>query len=674
MTSQFSSIQSNKNYAPVYGNTAKTLATQNKSLSKANEAQGGASVVAWVENANNRSIYDSIMAGTSDLSQGDQQTFMQWWSWAMGQIQAASSGFDPLAGSDFGGQFGGDPMAGDGLPEGAQPGPNGNAVFRTGTATTTYSPTSMPIDVLSDEFTLNVDVKVQDVTVEKTMDTRLSPAEEVIKIIVKDPYSQPSETVYFVHEMDAKVKINTVGGDGVHVNGDIPNVTTGTYSEVSQSDSTQSSIPGEPVKDAEGKAVDQSYYYEAQVGPDGIAAVNFSAQAGENETHYVVGAGNISIPLSSSANVEQGSFASPDGFTNFDFKVTVTHKDGSTDTFYLQDKKDFAHNINGLSENVKWNGQVLEKVPTEFAKSFSLNGGTSAGSGINPEHADDTPPAEGKESQYWPKDWKSVVYDSPTVNIHPKQDPVPDQFQVEVHAGELNITLDSMMDEVTQVAKLSDYYQIIIKFADGTTQMIRVDKDAIQKISINGGKISPDVVPNIQSDPVFSIPGMDESNANAKVDPMISDLAREVGKSVETVLEEIYDHFEYIASEYDADEDGALSAAEINQAIKDGAFPPEKPNQAMLEFIKDIDDDFSRHLNRANEYNGDIISDALADASQRLVDIFEELYPDMAGQISFKRASGDGWKAASDFQFGDMKFEYTNQTEGQTGQLNFSEL
>jgi hypothetical protein len=307
---------------------------------------------------NNRFIYDSILAGTSDLSQTDQQTFMQWWTWSMDQIHAASSGFDPLAAGELNDPFGGELASSAVIPEGAQPGPNGNAVFRTGTATTTYSPTSMPIDVLSDEFTLNVDIKVQDVSVEKTMDTRLNPPEEVIKIIVKDPYSEPSETVYFVHEMDAKLNINTIGGEGVTVNGEIPNVTVGSYSEASTSEVTESSIPGEPVKDAEGKDVAHAFYYEAEVGMDGIAAVNFSARAGEDEIHDVVGAGNISMPLSSWANVETGSFASPDGFTNFDYKVTVTHKDGSTDTFYLQAKKDFTHNINGLSENVKWNGQV----------------------------------------------------------------------------------------------------------------------------------------------------------------------------------------------------------------------------------------------------------------------------------------------------------------------------
>ena len=71
-------------------------------------------------------------------------------------------------------------------------------------------------DIWSNNFTLDVASASAKVTVEKTLDTRVSPPEEVIKITVKDP-ATGKESVYFVHNIDGmeSIKINTPNAKNV---------------------------------------------------------------------------------------------------------------------------------------------------------------------------------------------------------------------------------------------------------------------------------------------------------------------------------------------------------------------------------------------------------------------------------------------------------------------------
>lgn len=609
MQNNLSSIQSKNHFNPDYSNTKALTSRTAKALGGAvNGGGSGGDVGLWMET--NRYIYDGIMNGASDLSPADQQQFMQWWSWSASQLTAASSGFDPLAGGLV--NDSGTPNGGAFIPEGAQPGPNGNIVFRTGTACTTYAPTDMPVDVLSDEFTLNVDVKVQDIVVEKTTDTRLNPPVEAIKITVKDPYSTPAETVYFVHEMDAKININTVGGEGVTVPADMANVTVGTYSSEAAADCTQASIEGQPVVDGDGKTVENAKYYEVEMAGDTIDFRALPGGADTNEDHYVYGGANISVPVSSKVDVQgaDAPYTGADG-KEYDFKVVVTHKDGSTDTFFLVDEPEFQHNINALSGNTTFDNVALTDgdVPEGFGN-LTVNGDVSSGT-ANADYPEDTQPVDGVDAQYWdPKD-VGAVYDAPTVTLHPTGSP----SAIEIHAQNVNLTLTSMMDEIQQISEPSDskpYYQIVIKYRDGSTQTILVDKDA--KINIDGGKIREDQRVNLAKGPQpitlngtseAEAPQSEEDSENLIVANTLANLP-----GVTMTAEEIY-----------------AKAKEKGVSLIN--LPSDPTDPALVDFLMAIDPQLGTKFNSYAAASGqdqiDLTGAALRD---RLIQLLSALYPD----------------------------------------------
>jgi hypothetical protein len=658
MTTQTTnSIQSKNLYVPTHEDAGKSLAAKSTSVKRTET--GGNDLALWIEN--NRYVYDGIMNGTSDLPPADQEQFMQWWGWAMGQIQG--SGWDPTQGAQ---NSTGYPASNPGqvLPCGAEPGPNGNAVFRTGTAETIYQATSMPVDVLSDEFTLNVPVKVQDITVEKTTDTRLNPPTEVIKITVKDPYSSPSETVYFIHEMDAKININTVGGEAedVTLNGDFPNLTIGNYEEASEAN-PQASVEAEKIEGAE-----NAYYYTIAAVGD---MIDFRPQPGDNEEHCVVGGANISIPIDAAGvNVENsGPFTGPDG-NNYDYKVTVTHKDGSTDTFYLRDDAEFTHNLNALSGIIQFNGVALEggNIPDGF-DSFTVNGGASSGSTVHPG---DTPPVEVRDgtaddviNNIGPNNdnfdpTKVATYDAETVTVTANsEDGVSTHHDI---AGRnVTINADSLRAPV-HVYKYGNQYIIMVG-----DDCFTVDGNIAQSITINGGYVQLDS--SAEGDSKIHIAGgaegADDSTSATNADEMLETLTAATGGKTETQILNALNSAGFNFASVDA----------LKEAINNGSFPPSMEPFDANEMQKLVN--FVYNLGLINEINGlpwnhTVISPAYKSATQKIVAVLQALYPDANISDANPSASANDWKKSNNIMFNGYNFNWTRQTEGHQSEISIS--
>jgi hypothetical protein len=279
----------------------------------------------WVEQ--NRYVYDAIMSGISNLSPTDQNQFMEWWSWAMTQMNGSEgSQWDPL----------GETGAGE------QNGTQGNTVYDDVTSHVTYSGDPGPYDVYSFDFILDVPSTAVDVMVEKTTDSRLQPPEtDVIKITLKNK-ATGVETVYFVHNSEDinSIKINTP--NALHIDdktGD-NRIETGKYIEGGME---------------EGGGIPENAQVEGDTATyDGIAGdmMEFTPPFGGIPKHVVYSDANISCRNSDEVLVEKVS--------NGGYRVTVTDLDGNRTVFTVPEG--FHLNVNAHAPNVtfKEGGKVVD--------------------------------------------------------------------------------------------------------------------------------------------------------------------------------------------------------------------------------------------------------------------------------------------------------------------------
>ncbi len=668
-TSTSSHIQ-NKNLIYSDASASKTLATKSLQSKALGGAGGDPALAGWYEQA--YAYYNAVMIGVEPQPDpAAWQEFLNQMQWVQQHPAMGGQTLDPTT---DGGQ---PPASGTAvLPEGAEQGAMGNAVFRKGTAETTYAPSSMPIDVLSDEFTLNIDVKVNNVTVEKTQDTRLNPPTDVIKIVVHDKFATPSETVYFV-QSDAKININSIGGDGVSVPTDLAEqVMVGEYSDTTTSGSGE--IKGDPMKDADGKNIKDTYNYEVAAIGD---VIDFNPQGGKDETHYVVGSANISVPPKGKVDVEQGSFTSPDGFT-YDFKVTVTNKDGKTDTYYLQDKNEFDHNINALSENTTFGGAVANdgKVPSSFAESFTLNGGGGQGTGLNPN---DTQPDETtrgnlpgepprlRSAGIEPTNNLAIYNKTPDVTITANTSDEIDRHKI--YANNVTINVETLQDTVS-VTKQDGGYLITINGQNGT-EKIWVD-ESVQSITINSTKVDLSAVAGdekIKTPAVASTGGASTAGANQTLLNLAS-LANpsDQARGMEEVLDKVAEIYPNILSNYDANDDGALSASELSQAIDEGAWPPAMPDQKLYQFFYAIDANVASKMDtyfQAHKAGNLDMKDAVVrELMDRVVQLLTSLYGDKVAHKAGRDAH-NGFvehKGQDNFVFNGVEYDILNDPADKT--------
>ncbi len=416
-TNQLSAHSYAKNLANFSANPLAEKALAAKSLG-ATKALGGPELSTWYEQA--YTYYNAVMSGAEAApDRGAWEEFLRQMQWAHGQLTNSSPAWDPMAGGQGNPQGISPQEASD--PFGGRRGPNGTWVHSEPSAKFGFTGNDTR-DVWSNDITIQVAPVSGKVKVEKTTDTRVSPAEEVLKITVQDP-ATGTEATYFIHDyQDADIRIETPQENQVEnltgqvdANGKPTLYKVGNFKPGSNSSDSegQSSVEGELVE-----GTDNHYLYEGRVGQPLV----FRPEGGrEEEIHEIYGDATISTRPSDHVTVSKGMPGEAEGHT-----VTVTHRDGTVDKFYIH--KGYEVNLQAKPEYITWvagneptppvEGEH-EEVPDAFKDQFSLNG-SEVGEGsdglpgrANPSHPEDTQPdlVDGNKAHY---------FNSGSVDLHAK--------------------------------------------------------------------------------------------------------------------------------------------------------------------------------------------------------------------------------------------------------------
>ncbi|MFO1464115.1 MAG: hypothetical protein U1F66_10100 [bacterium] len=351
----FNRIQGFSFGLPAVGNglAIKALQSSTQSLGTPG-AQANSELVAWYEQA--YAYYNAVVSGAeAQPSAQAWQSFLDQMQWAAAQLgyQSPGNSWDPSIG-----MTGNQGSRGQGVPEGAVLGAMGNVVWNQSEAHIVAQSDPRAQDIWSNEVTLDVTSLSAQVTSEITTDTRLSPPEEVLKIIVKDP-ATGMESCYFVHDYeDANIEIRTSEQKQIQdASGGLV-----AWQRYEASTGTGNSHP-----DASIEGVDQgdgTLVYEPEFAGE---TVDFWANPGENQVHVVYANANISVKPSDEVAVQETA-------DNGTITVIVKHKDGSTDTYRIE--KGYSVNVNVNEEYITLAGQAgTEGIPESYDGRVTLNGG-----------------------------------------------------------------------------------------------------------------------------------------------------------------------------------------------------------------------------------------------------------------------------------------------------------
>ncbi len=307
----------------------------------------------WLEQAT--AYYNAVMAGdpsTPAPSQTEWNDFLSQLQWAQQQLGYGQQAWDPSMG---GGAPLGGPQQGQTNQFGGMPGTMDNWVYTNGKSEIGFTGNGTH-DIWSNEFILNVAPVSAHVSITYVTDTRTQPPEEVAKIVVTDP-ATGTEAVYFVHDFDPAagdtIKVNT--GEASQVTDAEGIATWGEFTQTSESSKPEASIPGEEQPDG-------SLLYEPEFAGE---TVNFFAQPGEDQTHVVYADANISVKPSDEVKFTADLYGQP--------IVTVTHSDGSKDTYKIQ---------KGYNVNVNVNEEYIDgEIPSIVQDRVTINGASEGTSG-----------------------------------------------------------------------------------------------------------------------------------------------------------------------------------------------------------------------------------------------------------------------------------------------------
>lgn len=337
------------------GLNTKFLGTSTKSLGNQG-TQPSAELVSWYEQA--YAYYNAVMAGdpnTPRPSAEAWQSFLDQMQWAAGQLgyQSAGQSWNPEVG-----MAGAQGSLGQGAPEGAILGTMDNVVWNQPKAHIVAQNDPRAQDIWSNEVTLDVPSLSAQVTSEITTDTRLSPPETVLKIVVKDP-ATGMESCYFVHDYeDAHIELRTPEQKQIQdATGGL--VSWKQYEASTPTDGARPDASIEGVEQGDGTIV-----YEPEYSGE---TVDFWANPGANQVHVVYANANISVKPSDEVTVQE---MADDG----SITVIVKHNDGSTDTYRIE--KGYSVNVNVNEEYITLAGQAgTEGVPESYDGRVALNGG-----------------------------------------------------------------------------------------------------------------------------------------------------------------------------------------------------------------------------------------------------------------------------------------------------------
>lgn len=629
---------------------------------KANESGGAGDLRTWYNDA--WEYYNQVMSGTMPMpEQIHWNEFLTQLNWAKGQLFGASQGgWDPNAVA-----AGAEPEASP-APEGAYLSPNGEHVFDLKESHIYFDGDMTTAQVFSHENVLDIPSMGASVEMVVVPDPETSGV-NILKVKITYVDGRTKVINYDEYENENfSLQINGANPENIHIPQDIADTGKVTQEEFEagrapeEMEITMNGEPveGEPLTDADGNEIEGGQYFEANSMMDQF---QISPKAGEENTYMVVGNTSIDVPLSSSV-VVTGTL-DPD---QWDYTIIVTHKDGTQDKILVKD--DFKVDIHAVADEVTFNlddeGALDEPlsgaVPEGLADIFSLNGGqgeAAASGGVNPDYPEDTQPDEDPQSLFWP-DWNDgskgdfAVYDNSEVNIHPTGDP----SMMEIHANSVNITLDSMLDEISQVSAYSSanghtFYQLQIKYKDGSTQTILVNKDA--QITINGGTIREDQVVNLSKGEypiIHNRGGVSEGGAidGGENPEVLANLLAETGATEASLLMALQ------SAGYDYD-----NIQQVRNAFRTGELPPEELEPKFVGFLYYLDPEFAESVDLGIRYDkerteGDWSSefyDAVEDAEERLVELLQVAYPDMGTSIRIDGTAADSFIA---IHFGSRRY------------------
>jgi hypothetical protein len=640
----------NANFSPIHSTANAPKALNNlpqpktiQSHTKANAADP--SLSNWYVQAND--YYNKVMSGQEPMPEGPYwQEFLDQYAWAGQQL-----GFGAGGGNDWGAPVeGGSSFSTGGEsvsdPFGGMPGTSGQWIHREESARIGFLG-GQNREIWANDITIDVAPLSAKVEVVKVTDNTVQPATEVLKVVVTDA-ATGTEDVYVINDWeDAEIKINAADPDAITIPDDMADaITIDKFESASeQSDvSAQASIPGEAHE-----TEDNWYIYEGRMGETIEFYPEGSGEADEEEIHEVWGDSRILTRPSDEVRVKEGNPEDADGYT-----VEVTHRDGSIDTYYIH--KGFDVEVNAMEEYLTWetaDGDVSgeEAIPEAFAEVFSLNGAGGSGSSdaYNPDHPEDTQPAELEaDGKLW--GGTVVVYDNPTVDIHPHAEEDSDvNYHAEIFASNLNMTFDSMRDEINIYRSNEDYYQISVTFADGKTRSYFVDKDTIQNVTINGGQVEL-VGDGWEEDEVFQIPEVLELKEEGGIGEEPEELSPSEQANMDIAIELAgINGINMTAQEiYDASKRECLNLAGFNDPM----------DPALFDFLIEIDPKLEDLLQDYRNYDGETDGHVKGTRLRNhLVELWSAVFPD----DDFEADTASGGKHTDDVYYNGQRYDIFDQ-------------
>lgn len=433
-------------------------------------------LLGWLEDA--RTYYNDVMSGVNPMPDSAA------WNEFLNQKQwAEMTAFGGSGGDDLGLDMGYDPEEDQGPTINGYDGVRGPNGWNYDTVQTHigFTGDNTRNDVYGTDNTLSFDQPSAKNSFEITTDHGV----QVLKVVTTT--STGTMVTYYDSWESADFKLNVLMADESKVSGldSLPEELRNKI-EVEKFDPNkkpeeviqQSSLSGQAVEGEE-----NAYYYEVESVDQ---SVDFRLKAGDNETHYVVGNSNISLPVSSHADVSEGPFEV--NGDSYDYKIEVTHKDGSTDTIYT--KKPFTVNVNAVEGYTTFNGAAVadDTVPESFQEIFTLNGQAGPAETVNERTLTDTKPDS--------TDGSEAIYNrSENVELHANFDDETQTHRITT-PGSFTLHTDSYSDTV-EINKLGDGSYHIIVYKGGEH-----DLSSVEIYFVNGAsEINIDALPgNISGD------------------------------------------------------------------------------------------------------------------------------------------------------------------------------
>lgn len=291
------------------------------------------------------------------------------------------------------------------------------------------------------------------------------------------------------------------------------------------------------------------------------------------------------------------------------------------------------------------------------ASKITSSGLDELGGALNPDYETDT----ASDSTVG----NTATYNtSANVDIHTNFDDTVNTHRITA-PGEVQIHTSSYADtvNVSRSGTAPNYTYTVIVYKNGdSTQGTEtyVISGPPSKIIIDGlpAKINP--IGAAATDPIIQRGGNATStDPNAPPATLsIDDLTTEIknlknllpGISMEQFLSKLKAKFPNI----DSNNDGKISKEELEAAQSNKIFPPHRPNKELVEFLLDLDPQLKDYVNSSNTTNDANYRASMIQASTRLKNLLDNLYP---GKVTAPNINNADWRHANNLVFDGQIFE-----------------